>query len=332
MSGWELVVLLSKSLTYLAMLAIPGVLMVHFLLQRADPRSESALSPVFLRQLLLHYLIPAVILGILSLCLFFLAQVGAVNQQGVAGMFDQDMAAIMAITALGEGVQLRFYGFMLAALAAGLMFLALRAPRSGQHWHWPITTLLVAGAALFAWSFAVLGHTSVLGSTARAAVVLHLLSVGVWVGALIPLWLLCRVNERHSGLNIYRSGRTENERTDNGMQLLTRIMEEFGKAGWCFIPLLLFSGIFLLFNLVEAPGDLSGSVYGRLLLAKMIAVGGLMTLGARNKFRLVPSLRDTGQFPANVLGLRRSIQWEMGLAVLILVLVASFTTAFGPMA
>jgi len=332
MSGWELVILLSKSLTYLAMLAIPGVLMVHFLLQRADPQSESVLSPVFHRQLLLHYLMPAFILGTVSLCLFFLAQVGAVNQQGVAGMFDQDMAAIMATTALGDGVQWRLFGFMLAALAAGLMFLWLKTPRAGQHGHWPITVLLIVATVLFAWSFAVLGHTSVLGLTARIAVVLHLMSVGVWVGALIPLWLLCRVAERHAGLKIVRSDQAADACTEDGMQLLTRIMEEFGRTGWCFIALLLLSGIYLLLSVLGAPGELLNSVYGRLLLAKMIAVGGLMALGACNKFRLVPALRDTGQYPANVLRLRRSIQGEMGLTVLILLLVASFTTAFGPMA
>jgi copper resistance protein D len=132
---------------------------------------------------------------------------------------------------------------------------------------------------------------------------------------LIPLYLLC----------CSHGGSAEIERRD-----LSRVMEDFGKAGWGFITAMLVSGGYLLFGLLDAPADLWTSAYGRLLSAKLILVATLMATGTCNKFRLVPALRDPALFPANLVRLRRSIQMEMGLAAVVLLLAATFTTVFGP--
>ena len=58
---------------------------------------------------------------------------------------------------------------------------------------------------------------------------------------------------------------------------------------------------------------------------KILGVLCLLSLGALNKFRLVPALKTAGARP-----LQRSILGEMLLAVVILALTAVLTTVTGP--
>jgi len=298
MTGWELAGILSDLVTYLAIITLGGTAVVWALAQR------HALAAVVVWQR--HWaglLVVAALLGLLSASLGFLLEIGGINQRGLSGMFDQQLAGIMADTALGEGTRLRVIGFALALLSAAALLLAVlceqpRLRRIGLG-------MMVLAVAVLARSFAVYGHVAGLGPLSHVAVSLHIVAVAVWLGSLYPLWRLA------------------GSMSPGELQPLLRA---FGQAGWYFIAALLLSGLWLLWQLLGGVSALLTTGYGLSLLAKLLLVAALMALGAWNKFRLVPALVSANG-PQR---LRRSIALEMLLASAILLLTASFTNLIGP--
>lgn len=333
MSVWDIVILLSKSLTYMAMLAIPGAFSVMFLYRRACHRAGSTQHVTAIRHLLTYYVSPALIVGVLAVSMFFLAQIGAVNQQGISGMLDREMGAIMATTALGDGVQWRMTGFLLAAFAAGAVYLGLKPHPYQQPLERAALVLAVLALLSFAWSFAILGHTSVLSLLAKLAITLHLMAVSLWIGALYPLYALCGVSKEYHASNdtgASQQGAEPDQGDDTDRSVLATLMHEFGQLGWMFIGVLAVTGIYLIVTLVGSWSAMLGSDYGQLLMIKLALVLGLLSLGAFNKFRLAPGLRDPSAYPQTVMRLQRTVTLEMALAVLVLLVTASFTTLTGP--
>ena len=177
MSVWLLASLVTKSLVYLAMLATGGGLFV------------SLLYP--LKAITVRYLLPATIMGLLAVCLYFLVQIGQVNQQGVPGMFDIQLGAILAQTTLGEGLRWRLGGFALVLLAAVTIWLADTYSRFYQ-WATAAFILGLLGCLALAVSVAVLGHVNMLDMASRVAAAVHLMAVSLWIGALLPLLWVCQ--------------------------------------------------------------------------------------------------------------------------------------------
>jgi putative copper export protein len=79
-------------------------------------------------------------------------------------------------------------------------------------------------------------------------------------------------------------------------------------------------------TLLFAPGLglLARSAYGAVILAKLVGLGVLVAIGARNRYRLVPRL------PAEEarVALRRAVAWE--LVVMSMVLLAAGLLAYVP--
>lgn len=257
------------------------------------------------RQCVLRYVLLAALAGLLSAGLFFLLQVGAVNQVGLRGMWDGQMIAILARSGLGHASGLRLLGHFLALCMAGVLWkrkgsLSLRHPAAAL-----ALLLLAASAILLGFSFPLAGHVAALDALARAALVLHVIGVFLWIGALYPLWLL--------------TGTASGEE-------LEAVMRRFGSLAMLFVSVLVLSGILLLVRLLDSPAALVATRYGQSLLLKLLGVGGLLALAGLNRFHLVPRLRQGG---ARIL-LSRSIALEMALGLLILIVTAYFTTLVGP--
>ncbi len=152
----------------------------------------------------------------------------------------------------------------------------------------------VAAATSFAW----VGHVHALSALRGVwlpalAIVVHLLGVAFWLGALIPLLMVARDAD------------------------MSRIAATVLAAGGGLLCLLL--------------GDVSElwtDDYGRLALTKVLLVSGLLALAALNHLRLTPRLfaYDTGALRA----LKRSILAELALAGCVLVVTAAMTTLAGP--
>ena len=166
----------------------------------------------------------------------------------------------------------------------------------------------LVGAAAVGLSFAVTGHTSALaGFLPKALLALHLAAIAFWLGALYPLRLL--------------AGGTDLPR-------IAAVMKRFGDMAALVVPLLLAGGVALAWILVGSSQALFTTGYGQLLLLKLAAVAVLLALAATNKLVLTPRL--LGGDPAAARALRRSIAAEIGFALVILGVTATFTSVLGP--
>lgn len=291
---WELAIVLAKVLSYAGLASLTGGFLIFWL------GSDNTAT----RRHLLNLMLLASVVGALAVVVFFLLQVGVVNQNGIAGMFDSFMAGLVLQSPIGYGSGLKLAGFLVAAVALWLARPTLLSTQDAVRF----PTVLNVGAplaiALFAASFAVLGHVANLGMLAGVAIAVHICAMGLWIGSLYPLHLLCQREPAAT---------------------LAPLLRTFGQIGWALTGSLLVAGAYLLTQLLAAPVDLISTPYGLLLVGKLLLVLCLLGLAALNKFRLVPALANAGAG-----ALQRSIRGELVLALLILLLTACLTTITGP--
>ncbi len=144
--------------------------------------------------------------------------------------------------------------------------------------------------------------------------VLHLLSAGIWLGALIPLALLlswCRRSD------MAWAGSVAQEAT-----------RRFSLVGIGTVTTLLVTGVFNAWQLVGDIAPLVGTPYGRLLLAKLGVLVPLLAVAATNLLYIKPRLltiapsQNRLEFLDLLTRLRRNALAEAGLGAGILLLVA----------
>ncbi len=308
MNVWELGSVLSKSMIYIGMLSAIGG---GFILV------SSRQQPVWVQMIARRALNPALLLGLLGTCLFFLVQIGSVNQRGLSGVFDPLIGSILMETELGSALRWRLGGFMLALLC--LIPINLPGfPLQHRGVQGFCMALAVLAAACFMVSVAVQGHSSALSVLAQVLVGLHLLAIASWAGALFPLYLL-----------VSNSVAVADDRG-----AMADLLRQFGMAGWLMLAVMLMSGLSLFWLLTGGFGSLFTTLYGQLFLVKVAVVAVMMGLGALHKFRWVPRVRDVLDLaPDDASALQmlaRSIRLETLLAVLVLLLTASMTSITGP--
>lgn len=155
------------------------------------------------------------------------------------------------------------------------------------------------------------------GAVHLAADMLHLLAAGIWIGALAALLLL-----------VFRpSGRM----TADHLRLSHRALDGFATTGTIVVATLIVTGAVNLLLVVgfDQLAGLPGSLYGQLLLLKLIAFAAMLGLAASHRFRLVPAFERAlmaEDHPAALAVLRTSLVVETLCAALILALVAWFGT------
>jgi copper resistance protein D len=171
------------------------------------------------------------------------------------------------------------------------------------------SAVAAVGSILVAASFSVTGHALSLeqGVFPQMLVTIHVMGVSFWLGAFYPLRYLTH-------------------RTD--LLSVAQITRRFGNIALYVVGALLFTGLALLWTLLESPLVLFESHYGRVLAIKLLLVAGLLSLAAVNKFALTPALM--GGDVSALLRLRNSITTELAVAGLILVVTAALTTVTGP--
>lgn len=209
-------------------------------------------------------------------------------------------------SATGTAWEARMVALIVAVIAA-LIAAGRTAPLS--------LVALAAGIALatLAWT----GHGAMddgaTGWVHLLADILHLLSAGAWVGALIGLTLLVvrpavRVDVAH-------------------LRLTHRALHGFGLVGTIVVGTIVVTGLvngWLLVGVGYLP-RLPTTLYGQLLLAKLALFGAMLGLAILNRFRLTPAFERSvavGDERAALGALRRSLAIEASCAVTILALVA----------
>lgn len=197
---------------------------------------------------------------------------------------------------------------MLARFAAvGVYAFLLRLPAAtNRH----LAQMALGGVILasFAWT----GHGAERGGLYAITDIVHLLMAGIWVGALIPLYLSIR------------TARKELMSPDE----ISRGLDAFSRIGLAVVALLVASGIgnaLLAFEVAHWRAVI-GSGYGVTLLGKVTVLLGMLALAAANRYRFAPrlaaSLRQQDD-PVAALGiLQRSLALETALAIVVLGLAA----------
>ena len=189
---------------------------------------------------------------------------------------------------------------------------------------WLVLVSLASGAALasLAWTGHGAASDGIAGTRHLIADIVHLLSAGAWIGALAAL-----------GALLFRPAHSMSE---DHIRLTHRALEGFSLVGTVIVALIVISGLVNSWMLVGPEHLLSmgTTIYGQLLVAKLVLFGAMLGLAAANRFRLTPALdiaiKGGGTKPA-ISRLRLSIIYETSAALLILGLVAWLGTLEPPM-
>ena len=231
------------------------------------------------------------VLGALATGMRPLLRTGMLLDEGLAGMIDPEMLALIWAGPTGVAAQIRLGGLLLlvGALAWG--------PGRGR-------APTVAGVMLVLVSFTIAGHVAADAPWwLRLGLLVHLLGLAYWVGAFWPL-------HRAAGGAC-------------GQQQTAAIADRFGRLAVWLVPLLLLAGGLLAWMLVGSWQALAGTAYGRLLLLKVLAVTALLGLALMNKRVLVPAMYKGSS--AAFARLRGVIRLEACVVALVLLLTALLT-------
>lgn len=239
---------------------------------------------------------------LLATLLGLLAQTAVVAGSLRLALDPTTLASVLTDMAMGPSSVARS---LCAALALGLLLIA--RPRA---WVWVATSILGGIAtASFAW----MGHgaaTEGAGALVHlAADLAHLLAAAVWIGALAFFVAFARSTSDH--LSAFHDA-----------------LAGFSGVGSAVVAILLATGLINGGFLVGVAGlpDLLTTLYGRLLLLKLVVFGGMLVLAAANRFRLTPMLRRALREPElsaqAAAALKRSLAWEATAALAVLALVA----------
>jgi putative copper resistance protein D len=252
--------------------------------------------------------------GLVASAVQITAMAAAMAGVGIADMDRQTLIDLITGSAVGYAWLLRMAMLVLLELAA--IFLRQR-PRA-------MLGLAVVSSGIAAATLAWTGHGAMdegsRGWLHLGADVIHLLAAGGWLGAIAALILLLPPSVTAD---------------PSGLAAAHRRLERFSGMGTVLVGLVLVTGVVNSW-LIVGPGHfdvLPASLYGRLLLAKVILFAAMLALAAANRYRLVPALAAAmaASDHRHALGvMRRSLLLEIGCAVVILALVAWLGTLEPP--
>ncbi|CAH0498977.1 MULTISPECIES: copper homeostasis membrane protein CopD [Sphingomonadaceae] len=248
--------------------------------------------------------------SILGIALSVLAMMVLAASMADVPITEVDRATLtMLIT--GTSIGTAWLVRLLALVASGLCALLLR-------WR-PILVLQTAslcGAialATLAWAGHGAADEGLTGWVHLSADILHLWAAGIWIGALLAMLLLLfmpPIDESH-----------------DRVVLSHRALHGFGIVGSGAVAALIASGLVNSWILVGPAhlGDLFTTLYGQLLLVKLMLFALMLVLAGANRFVYTPALAtamETGDTGSAVRSLRRSLALESTIALLVLGLVA----------
>ena len=162
---------------------------------------------------------------------------------------------------------------------------------------------LVSSATILL-SFTMSGHSQLGGFLSQSLLMIHLFGIAFWLGALLPFRWMCLQHDTHN-LNI--------------------IAHRFGVLALGYVSLLLSAGLGYAYLLLGDVSLLFTTQYGNVFLVKVVLVMSLLSLAALNKFKLVPSL--VSKQTNAVMQFRRSVQFEIAIALIILAVSSLLTTS-----
>ena len=212
-----------------------------------------------------------------------------------SGMLDGSLQAMLLTSDAGATTAIRILGLVM--LVVGLP----KRNRLGE-------ACSLIGATLVVVSFGLMGHTAAHDQRwlLVALLVVHLLIIAFWFGALLPLYMAA----------------SRETNADNAL-----VIENFSAIAAWLVPIIFVAGLGMSVLLLEEFNNL-WTAYGVSLLAKVSGFAALMGLATLNKWRLGPAIA-AGHAPA-LRNFQRSVVAEWSLIVAVLVVTAIMTGLFSP--
>ena len=189
----------------------------------------------------------------------------------------------------------------------------------------PILVFVAVGSGVALGSLAWTGHGAAgegsAGTAQLIADIIHLLGAGAWLGALAALTII-----------LFRGAETIN---GGYLNMAHRLLKDFSSAGTIIVAVVLGSGLVNSWMLVGPQNVLTihTTLYGQLLIAKLLLFGVMLFLAAVNRFELTPRFKralQSGGTSSAAGELRKCLVLEFGIAVFILGLVAWLGTLEPP--
>lgn len=171
----------------------------------------------------------------------------------------------------------------------------------------PAVGLGLLGYALVVASFWFDGHTVSRGPWAIHSLVnlVHLVAAAVWVGGVFAMTLTAWMRRRRP----------------EGLGLAAMVVR-FSSIATVTLVAVILAGSAMAWMVLDTPGDVFRTDWGRVLLAKTACVAVAAALGAFNHFRLRPALRERPDDPKLAAELRVSLSVESVVLVAVIVLTA----------
>ena len=158
--------------------------------------------------------------------------------------------------------------------------------------------------SIILFSFIVIGHSTKGGILTQSLVTIHLIGLSYWIGSLLPLKKMCNIAD---------------------FKELKTISHSFGNYAVFYILALLIAGSIFSFILIGDISNLFNTIYGNVLMIKILFAVLLISLGALNKLFLVPRLDINNA--TTIIKLKRSINVEMIIVLIIFFLSSLLTTS-----
>jgi putative copper resistance protein D len=228
----------------------------------------------------------------------------------LAALKADDLRAMIGMEGIGRAWEARTL-----ALAALIALAALVRSRRATAWAGALLGAVALGS--LAWNGHGVATEGQFGNVHLVADIAHLLAAGAWLGALGALAIVL--------------GRTREQASD--VDAAHRALAGFSVAGTAIVATVVITGLTNSWALVGPDHvlGLTDTLYGRLLLAKLVLFAAMLGLAALNRFHLTPALEGAAHDPrAAIRSLRRSLAFETAAALTILALVAWLGTLMPP--
>ena len=291
---WNTVIVLSKIVFYVGFACIAGYTFFRQIFEHNESPNNVEIANLKCTKTLAF-------VALIANAVWFLASTGAMAEEGVHGALDPDMLGFMWDSSIGDGTLLRTIGVMIAILVLISPFKLKSVVLN----HYLKQSILVSSLFLLAYTFTFIGHVSELGVLEKVLLMLHVLVMAWWFGALFPLKQACQ---------------------EQNYEKLYTLMDKFGRQAHTAVSLLLVAGLWLAFQLVGSLAALISSNYGQTLLLKLALVTSILGIAAKHKLKFVPQLKNNDGREA----LSKSISLEMVVAFAILSVTAGLTSVVGP--
>jgi copper resistance protein D len=223
---------------------------------------------------------------------------------------------MMAETPMGNAWIVRMFALLLT-VATGYW---MRGGKDQKALAFAIVATAIALASL-AWTGHGAASEGTAGATQLLADITHLFGAGAWLGALAALTIMLLQDAGNRG--------------EAQLRLTHRLLAGFSVAGTIIVALVVGSGLVNSWMLVGPQNllTLPATLYGQVLIAKLLLFALMLALAATNRFRLTPAFErawQAGGTSGVVAKLRKSLALELSIALIILGLVAWLGTLEPP--